>query len=103
MNNKKNLLKLKKALLVATMSSMTTLTACAPIHEAKSEKKVESNEEFQSNIYTDENGNLVYEVKPYKISTEKGEIYTIPNGYELLYDENNKPYGKMVIEKKKTR
>ena len=98
--NMNNLLKLKKALLVASMTGMTTLTACGPQSEVKGAKRIDANEEFKDRIYVDENGNVVYEVKPIQISTEDGVIYDVPSGYSLVFDENGKPIARKTVEAK---
>lgn len=99
MNSKNNLLKAKKALLVAAMTGMTTLTACASEADVKGAKRVEANDSFIAREYLDENGNLVKEVKPEKHILENGIEYRIPSGYDESVDKNGKPIGRMVIEK----
>ena len=99
--DKMSLLKLKKAILVASMTGMTTLTACAPQGEVKGAKRIESNEVFNDRIYIDENGNTVIEVKPERHVTEKGVEYFVPSGYMLTYDENGKPIGRKIVSRQK--
>jgi hypothetical protein len=100
MNNKNNLLKAKKALLVAAMTGMTTLTACASEADVKGAKRIEANALFNDRIYLNEDGNVVIEVKPEQYFTSNGIEYKVPYGYILTYDEKGKPIGRKVIKKK---
>ncbi len=100
MNNKRDLLNYKKALLAAAMSSMVGLTACsAPLKNNNGTVTV-SNDIFTNRMYLDDNGNVVYEIKPEKHLLDNGkEIYTVPNGYMLTFDEYGNPIGRKVIKK----
>ena len=99
---KKDLLKLKKALLVASLSGMTTLTGCQQ-PEVQGAKRIEANELFQDRIYINEDGKVVIEVKPERRVTENGVEYSVPSGYILTTDENNKPIGRKIISNNKSR
>jgi uncharacterized lipoprotein len=97
--NKLDLLKIKKALIIATMST-TTLSACSMQPEVKGAKRIEANELFNDRIYIDENGNVILEVKPRKIMLPNGQFkYDIPEneGYAITEDENGRTIGRRVL------
>lgn len=104
--NKLDLLKIKKALIIATMST-TTLSACSMQPEVKGAKRIEENASFNDRICVDEEGNVVIEVKPRKITLQNGQIdYDVPKeeGYMKVTDENGRIIGrKILIPSKKYR
>ena len=125
MNNKRELLKYKKAILAATMAGTFTLTGCAqqenikreevyeqidenkfknPVYvTSKDDKKLldEVKELVTSNIYVNEKGNVVYEKAPNVNVDEKGKVYyTVPSGYALARDEDGNIVARKEISKK---
>ncbi len=100
--NKLDLFKLKKALIIAAMST-TTLSACSMQPEVKGAKRIEIYDLGQDKMYINENGETVIEVKPEVHYTESGVKYEAPSGYELMFDENYKVICRKIIKKTKGR
>ena len=101
--DKLDLFKLKKALLVASLTGMATLTGCQSKPEVQGAKRIEIYDLGQDKMYINENGEMVIEVKPEIHYTESGVNYEPPSGYELMFDENHKVICRKVIKKTRDR
>ena len=101
MNNKEDLLKLRKMLSIIALSSVLGLTGCASNQNNNHNGLVvESNEDFEDYIYVDDQGDTILVVKPRKVLTSNGEVFVIPYDYELSYDKYGKPIGRKVMKTK---
>ena len=104
--NRLDLFKLKKALIIAAMST-TTLSACSMQPEVKGAKRIESNASFTDRICVDKDGNVVLEIKPRQTTLQNGQLdYDVPEeeGYMKVTDENGRTIGrKILIPSKKYR